>query len=416
MGWFRSASFVHKLLIGCYTIVAVFSLLFLFTSRMPFIINLVIVIVVAALCFPFIKRIGKALSVSIEAMARIAFAISKGDFSQKVPVTSNDALGELASSFNKMMERLREILGNTVNISKQVSETSRDMYHKNQNSKEIMTQVSSSTQELATGASEITEGISNISVAIKEIENKITSYAHSTKQMNMLSDKMIELVDKGRSAVESQGAGMKRNVEATGNVSNAIVTLAEKANGISQITKSISEIAEQTNLLSLNASIEAARAGEHGKGFAVVAQEVRKLAEESTTSTKEVFNLVKSIEIGIREALHNIGTNEEIVQLQTKLIGETETIFAEIVSSIQLITNQIYAFASESDIMLESAQTISSTMENISAITEQSAAGTEEVSAAMTEQISAVNTMVQQSEQMTGIVTELQKTIQVFKF
>jgi methyl-accepting chemotaxis protein len=85
------------------------------------------------------------------------------------------------------------------------------------------------------------------------------------------------------------------------------------------------------------------------------------------------------------------------------------------VSSIQFVTEQIYGFAKESDFMLESAQTISSTMENISAITEESAAGTEEVSAAMNEQISAVTTMVQQSEHMTSIVTELQKTIQVFK-
>jgi methyl-accepting chemotaxis protein len=416
MNWFLSLSFTKKLLVGCYAIVAVFSVLLLILSSSNLFLKIIIIAVVAGVCYPFIKWIERALTDSIDSMARIAMNISKGDFTQKVHVTSNDAIGELGNSFNKMLEKLRDILGETTSISKQVAESSRDIYQKNLNSKEVLAQVTSSTHELATGANQITEGISNISVAIKDIENKIMSYAHSTKEMNSLSETMIELVAKGRKAVESQGAGMKRNVEATANVSTAIDQLAAKANDISQITKSISEIAEQTNLLSLNASIEAARAGEHGRGFAVVAQEVRKLAEESTTSTKEVFNLVKSIEQGIRDALHNIGTNEEIVQVQTKMIAETEKIFSEIVTSIQFVTDQIYAFAKESDFMLESAQTISSTMESISAITEESAAGTEEVSAAMNEQISAVDTMVQQSEHMTGIVTELQKTIQVFKF
>ncbi|MEX2460220.1 MAG: methyl-accepting chemotaxis protein [Paenibacillaceae bacterium] len=415
MNLFLSFSFTKKLITGCYTMVTIFSILLLLLSKTSFIITLAIIAVLAVVTFPFAKFIERTLTDSIDSMARIAMSISKGDFTQKVQVTSNDAIGDLGNSFNKMQEKLREILGATTTITKQVADTSRDIYQKNLNSKDILAQVTSSTHELATGANEITEGVSNISLAIKEIENKITAYAHSTKKMNELSEQMSVLSIKGRQAVESQSTGMMRNVEATANVSKAIDQLAEKANGISQITKSISEIAEQTNLLSLNASIEAARAGEHGRGFAVVAQEVRKLAEESTTSTKEVFNLVKSIDIGIKEALQNININEEIVQQQTKLIAETEKIFAEYVSNIQFVTEQIHTFAKESDFMLESAQTISSTMENISAITEESAAGTEEVSAAMNEQISAVETMVQQSEHMTGIIVELQKTIQVFK-
>jgi methyl-accepting chemotaxis protein len=415
MNWFSSASITKKLVFGFYAVIAVFSVLLILLSSANLVLTLLIVIVLAGLCYPYIKFVERALTNSIDNMARIALNISKGDFTQKVQVTSNDAIGELGSSFNKMLEKLREILGTTTSITKQVADSSRDIYQKNLNSKDVLSQVTLSTHELATGANEISEGVSNISLAIKDIENKITSYAHSTQKMNTLSEQMIVLSEKGKKAVESQSAGMKRNVEATANVSKAIDQLADKANGISQITKSISEIAEQTNLLSLNASIEAARAGEHGRGFAVVAQEVRKLAEESTTSTKEVFTLVKSIEQGIREALQNIGTNEEIVQLQTKLIEETEKIFAEFVTSIQFVTEQIYSFAKESDFMLESAQTISSTMENISAITQESAAGTEEVSASMNEQIAAVETMVQQSEHMSSIVTELQKTIQVFK-
>jgi methyl-accepting chemotaxis protein len=208
---------------------------------------------------------------------------------------------------------------------------------------------------------------------------------------------------------------MRRNVEATANVSDTIEELARKAQGISAITKTISDLAEQTNLLSLNASIEAARAGEHGRGFAVVAQEVRKLAEESTSSTKQVFHLVQSIDEGIRQAISNMKVNEEVVNMQTERIRESELVFTEIVHSVQFISEQIYAFSQESDAMLESARKISGAIQNISAITQQSAAGTEQVSASMNEQIASVQGVVEETERMLMMATQLQRTIQVFK-
>jgi methyl-accepting chemotaxis protein len=279
----------------------------------------------------------------------------------------------------------------------------------------VMKQVNVSAQELAAGANQISEEISSVSIATKDIENKVVDYARSTREMSERSETMRQLVEQGKTAVNSQSQGMKRNVEATTTVASTIERLAEQAAGISNITKVISEIAEQTNLLSLNASIEAARAGEHGLGFAVVAQEVRKLAEEASKSTKEVFSLVRHIEEGIRHAVASIATNEDIVRNQTVLIGETERIFNHIVDGMQFVTEKIHSFVSESDQMLESAQQISQTMENISAITEQSAAGTQEVSASMNEQIAAVRETVQQSEQMNQMVTKLQQTIQIFK-
>jgi methyl-accepting chemotaxis protein len=419
MNKFQALSFKKKLQIGCYTIVAVFSLLTLVTawiSNASFVASLLTVLVFAGASIPFVGWLERALTEPIENMSRVALNVARGDFSMKVHVDSNDALGELGKTFNQMIDKLRGILNETTTITRTVVDTSREGSDKNRQLKEVMGQVTYSANELAAGSVKITEEIMDVSAAIKDIDQKVTSYAHSTKEMNEKSDAMIRLVEQGQKAVVSQNEGMKRNVEATTTVSESIDQLAEQAKGISRITKTISEIAEQTNLLSLNASIEAARAGEHGKGFAVVAQEVRKLAEESTTSTKEVFSLVRSIEQGIVLALHQMATNQEIVQTQTTLIRETEAIFAQIVDSIEFIAETISQFARESDLMLESATTISSTMENIAAITQQSAAGTEEVSASMNEQIAVVEALVKQSEQMMQTAGQLQRTIQIFKF
>jgi methyl-accepting chemotaxis protein len=414
---FSELSFRKKLYSGVFFVAALFTIALLAGSAIYgfLVYGMISAIVLWIISYLWVRWLEGKLTEQIDDLSRIASNIAKGDFSQKVHVSSNDSLGELGQSFNQMMDKLRGILQETTDIARTVADSSRDSYQKNDHLKVVLGQVTISANELATGATQISEEVQDISIAIKDIENKVTSYADSTKQMTVTSELMVQLVDQGRRAVETQSEGMRRNVEATSLVSQTIDELAKQAAGISTITQSISEIAEQTNLLSLNASIEAARAGEHGRGFAVVAQEVRKLAEESTESTNKVFELVKHIESGISEALVNIETNEEVVRNQQQLIVETEKVFGQIVENVEFISESIIRFASESDRMLEGAQKISATMESISAITQQSAAGTEQVSAAMNEQIAAIEAMVLSTEQMTKMVSQLQRTIQVFK-
>lgn len=417
MNGLGALSFQKKLLVGCYVLVIVFSIAvlgFSFSAGQP-VLGIISVLALLGLSYPYIRWLERQLTDQIESMSRIALNIAKGDFSDKVAVTSNDALGELGQAFNQMIDKLRGILRETTEISKTVADSSRESFTKNQSLKEVLGQVTVSAGELAAGANQISEEVSRVSVSVKDIETKVTEYTQSTRDMNETSEQMVQWVDRGRRSVESQSEGMRHNVEATSRVSDAIDQLAKQAAGISKVTQTISDIAEQTNLLSLNASIEAARAGEHGRGFAVVAQEVRKLAEESAASTKEVFQLVKHIEQGIQETLRNIQTNEEVVDAQQSLIVETERVFKQIVESVEFISARISRFASESDHMLHSAQQISATMENISAITEESAAGTQEVSAAMNEQIATVDAMVGQAERMAQMATHLQRTVQIFK-
>ncbi|WP_425453529.1 methyl-accepting chemotaxis protein [Paenibacillus prosopidis] len=418
MQWYYSLSVRNKLLIATYFNLALFAiamLLILTFSGGSVLAGIIVTIILAIAVFPVVSIIGRAINHSFDEMTGAAFRISKGDFTQKMDTSSSSALGELGHAFNSMVDKLRDILTETSNITRHVAETSRNIFDKNNNIKTAMEQVATSANELATGANEIAEDVTDMSESINEIEQKVAAYANSTKEMNTRSEQTLQLVDKGRQALEVQSEGMRRNVEATANVSDTIEELARKAQGISAITKTISDLAEQTNLLSLNASIEAARAGEHGRGFAVVAQEVRKLAEESTSSTKQVFHLVQSIDEGIRQAISNMKVNEEVVNMQTERIRESELVFTEIVQSVQFISGQIYAFSEESDAMLESARKISGAIQNISAITQQSAAGTEQVSASMNEQIASVQGVVEETERMLSMATQLQRTIQVFK-
>lgn len=418
MDFMNSWSFRKKLLVGCYGLLGVAEILQLIKtiilshSLWEWLIQMIITLGIA---FPVIRFIESKLTETVEHMTRVAMNVAKGDFSQKVRIESADAFGELGNALNQMIDKLRVILKDTTGIARQVSDTTISIRNKSQDFRDVLGQVAISTNELAIGANSISEDVSGMTGSVRDIEGKVESLTHSAQAMNDKSGLMINLVEKGRNAVEGQGMGMKSNIAATMAVAATIKELAIQAEGITKITRTIKDIAEQTNLLSLNASIEAARAGEHGRGFAVVAQQVRNLAEESTQATKEVFNLVNRIQTGVREASENIKANEEIVTLQSGMIEETAQVFNEIVESIQYITEQIHGFSQESQVMLDGARKISGAIENISAITQESAAGTEEVSASMNEQIASIQDMTDQADRMSQVSGQMLRTIQIFR-
>ncbi|MNH84180.1 Methyl-accepting chemotaxis protein McpC [compost metagenome] len=416
MSWLNKLPMSTRITVSCYLIAALFGVPVLVTFLLMgnVLVGIALIVVLAILTYPLSRVIEKALTSSFDEITSVTNRISKGDFTQRADETGTAS--SLSRSFNSMVDKLTQILREASGITSQVMNSSRGISDKNQELSTVMHQVALSAHELAVGANEISQDVAGMTTAIQEIEQKVGSYADSTKEMNVRSAHTLSLVEQGSQAVEKQAEGMQRNIEATSKVSATIDTLSRNAKGITKITKTISEIAEQTNLLSLNASIEAARAGEHGKGFAVVAEEVRKLAEESTQSTKEVFELVRNIEMDIMQAINHMSINEEVVRLQNEMIKESKEIFQQIVQSVQFITGQIDAFSKESDVMLESAQQISGAIQNISAITEQSAAGTEQVSAYMNEQISSIKLVADEAEAMNQAVFKLQKTIHIFKF
>ncbi|WP_379129101.1 methyl-accepting chemotaxis protein [Paenibacillus sp. sgz500958] len=416
MAWMNKLALQQKIIAACYLVAALFAIpvLVAFIVMGNIFTGLILVLLLAGLTYPLSRAIERALTSSFDDISNVTHSIAKGDFTSRAD--ESGSMGDISRSFNSMIDKLKKILTEASHLTRQVTDASRGIENKNQSLKIVMSQVASSSSELALGANEISSEIAEMTESIRDIEIKVSNYTNSTKEMNKRSIHTLDLVEKGNQSVETQADGMRKNIEATKKVAETIDALSLNAKGITMIAKTITEIAEQTNLLSLNASIEAARAGEHGRGFAVVAQEVRKLAEESTASTKEVFNLVRSIENDIKEAAQNIAINEEVVQVQNAMIAETAQIFSQIVQSVQYITEQISAFSAESDIMLESAQKISGAIQNISAITQQTAAGTQEVSAAMNEQIAALQLVADESEIMTNSVFQLQKTIHVFKF
>src|SRR5471030_3172187 len=183
---------------------------------------------------------------------------------------------------------------------------------------------------------------------------------------------------------------------------------------ISVITDTINQISEQTNLLALNAAIEAARAGDAGKGFSVVAEEIRKLADQSASATKEIQELISRIKNKTESVVQSMEVSNVIVVEQSQAVNETREIFDKIHSSIDGLTQEIKLVQTASSETNKSKTEIVNRMQNISAVSEESSASAEEVSATTEEVTAAMNEFTNSAMQLKELSEELENQINKF--
>ena len=189
----------------------------------------------------------------------------------------------------------------------------------------------------------------------------------------------------------------------------------ESTKQINAISETIANITAQTNLLSLNASIESARAGEAGRGFAVVADEIRKLAEQSRISTEEIKAIIAGIQMKSDTAVQAIKTTETVVNEQELAVGEAQQIFSEILNSIEIMINKVDEVKVSIVNINEKKQSTVSEINNISFISEQTAAASEEVTASSEEISATMQELTKHSSGLQMLAEKLGSEINKFK-
>jgi methyl-accepting chemotaxis protein len=347
----------------------------------------------------------------LKEMATLSEAIAGGNLNVEVqPRSKNDTLGK---AFVSMIEGLRNLVRNVRDAASQVASASNQVAGASDESAKISLQTSSAIDEVTSTMHEMSVNVQNMvkstqtqassvsetSASIDQMVASIQRVADTAKVLLDISNRSREEVHSGISTMDKATDGLNRintTIQSSGEI---IDVLGQRADDIGKIIEVIDDLAEQTNLLALNAAIEAARAGEHGLGFAVVADEVRKLAEKSAQSTKEISDLIQSIQKEARKAVENMNRSTGIVNEGLGLGQELNTALRKISN----VVTEVYKFAQEIGAATNEQSHGSA---QIARATTRLNEITHEINSAVEEQASGAHAVVKAMERMRELVQQ----------
>ncbi|MBT2638190.1 methyl-accepting chemotaxis protein [Bacillus sp. ISL-39] len=362
-------------------------------------------------------RLTSSITRPLKQIAFNAQEIARGNLMiEKVPYKHRDELGTLNESFEMMAAQLTSLLQKVNMASKEVEDFAGEIEQENIALTEISNQVAISTDELSAGAQTVSEDLQQSVELIDEMDKEIMLNLDYTQESSSYSQEAVEAISAGRKAIEGQKVLITENKEASASIQAATDQFAGYAAKIQDMAQTVSAIADQTNLLALNAAIEAARAGEAGKGFAVVASEVRKLAEESNRATTQIFDMVNLLKTGLEGIGEAVNKGGAIAEEQMESMSLTMSAFVNIESKVSGISEKVTQLVKGMEASKELGARVLHNVESISAVVEETAAGSEEISASTTEQLSAFGNLSKKVTDLRKLTNELNVSVSVFKF
>jgi methyl-accepting chemotaxis protein len=347
----------------------------------------------------------------LKEMAGVSESIAGGDLTLEVkPRSSHDTLG---NAFARMVEGLAGLVRSVRDASSQVASASNQVAGASDDAAKIGLQAASAIDEVTSTMHEMSVNVQNMvkstqvqassvsetSASIDQMVASIQRVADTAKVLLDISNRSREEVHNGIGTMEKATDGLNRINTTITSSGQIIGALGQRADDIGKIIEVIDDLAEQTNLLALNAAIEAARAGEHGLGFAVVADEVRKLAEKSAQATKEISELIESIQKEARKAVENMDRSTSIVNEGLELGGELNSALRKISN----VVTEVYKFAQEIGAATNEQSHGSS---QIARATTRLNEITHEINSAVEEQASGAQAVVKAMERMRELVQQ----------
>ncbi len=347
----------------------------------------------------------------LKEMASVSMAVAEGDLTIEVaPRSKRDTLG---NAFSRMSHGLQDLVRTTRDSAGQVSAGSNQVAGAADESAKVSVQASSAIEEVTSTMHEMSINVQNVvkntqvqassvaetSASIDQMVTSIQRVADTAKVLLDIANRSREEVVTGIKTMEKATDGLNRTNHAIQSSAEIINILGHRADDIGKIIEVIDDLAEQTNLLALNAAIEAARAGEHGLGFAVVADEVRKLAEKSTQSTKEIADLIQSIQREARQAVENMERSTRIVEEGLSLGND----LGAALHKIENVVTEVYKFSQEIG-AATNEQSVGSSQ--IAKATSRLTEITQEINSAVEEQASGAQAVVRAMDKMRELVQQ----------
>ena len=308
-------------------------------------------------------------------------------------IKSKDELGVLSSAVQKVVQSLSEMAGVMKGASKELNSSANVMKTNTEEVTTSMNEIANAVGEIAESSSKQANDTEQASNEIESLGEVINRNAKSADKLADESKKIKGVTKEGIDVINNLSEITIKNQMDLNKIFELINSTNESAGKIGEASQIIAGIAEQTNLLALNATIEAARAGEAGKGFAVVAEEIKKLAEQSASSTEMIDNMLSNLQNNIENMNVKSNSVKAAVLTQVDSVAETKNKYMTIVDSIQGINKEIDSLNLISDEMEKSRLHVVDIVSSLSAIAQENAASTEETSATTEEVLATMLTL-----------------------
>jgi methyl-accepting chemotaxis protein len=376
----------------------------------------IVLLLGVALTYIFSGRISKPIiemSKDIDKIANYDLTDSAGKVSQKYK-DNKDELGTIALSLLKLKDNFAQLIKDTSKVSESVEDSSRRLSDTSRQSAIASEEISKTVEDIARGAGEQAVDVEKGSYVANELGEIIRGDLKDKVEIVEKIEELQRLKDEGEITMGQLRVKSFEGNEAMDVISKLIEETNERAEKITAATQIIDSISEQTNLLALNAAIEAARAGEAGKGFAVVAEEIRKLAEQSSHSVKEIDGVVKNLQSNSREAVDTMDNVVIAMKEQSLQVEDTQDKFEGIAVKIEEIKGIIDKSTESVKYMDLKKNELLEVMETLSAISEENAAATQEVSASTEEQSASVQEVACASEELSALAVRLRELVNKF--
>lgn len=362
--------------------------------------------------------IGNQIAKPVIEAAKHSERIAALDITEDIPeenLKKEDEVGKLSVAIQTITDSLRSIIGEISNSAEQVAAASEELTASAQQTSTTADDVARAVEEIARGASEQAESVQKGTVKAALLGDAIEKDLSYVKSLNTASYKVKDVVRDGIDEIDELTRITEESNNAAKEIYDVILKTYDSSEKIGQASSVIASIADQTNMLALNAAIEAARAGESGKGFAVVADEIKKLAEQSAESTKEIGKIVNELRNNAQNAVQTMNRVAVIVGKQAESVTMSRDKYMLIAQAMNEAIRVVEQLTVSGQDIGRLKNEILDSLQSLSAIAEENSASTEQMSASIEEQTAAVEEIANASEGLSELAQGLQSIVKRFR-
>ncbi|GAA0490563.1 hypothetical protein GCM10008986_15720 [Salinibacillus aidingensis] len=310
---------------------------------------------------------------------------------------------------NKLLADREQQNNQIKKTAKTVHQSIRNINESSQKQSQAMREMNQSFKEVGGASESQVESVSNITALTSESNNKVSQMMKSFEYLGQTGEEVLSSSNTGEASLKKLGETMEGFQQSFQTMQQNMNVLTEKIREATGFTGQIQDIAEQTNLLALNASIEAARAGDAGKGFAVVAEEIRKLAEVSNTTAKQIDETLKAVEEDASQTHHHVKLNDDKLMESLSITRDVTDSLIEIGKNIHIFIDQLREFGQEAKIIQDSSDGIDQSVNELASLIEESTATMEQMQTTVQEHLERQEHLLKAVEQTSRAMSKLEE-------